>query len=435
MIRLDVNVPIKRTVDTLVVGAGPSGLCAAVASARQGAKTLLVERYGALGGNLTLGHVSPIMGRVSAGTLGMEINRMARLKMPIGRVAHDNELLKARLPGWLAAAGVDFYLQTVLVQVLVEDGRVTGAVFTSPEGLFAVGCKVLIDATGDAAAAVLAGAPTATGRESDGLMQPVSLMFTIAGIDDSLAVSPETNTYNVRMPGSSETFRRDCAAASGAGLLPRAAAFVRLYRATRPGECRCNTTQANFIDATKVEDIARAELDLRDQIPHILDFLRLNVRGFERCYLMDSSDTLGVRETRRIQGEVILTEQDVRAARKFEDVVVHDANFILDVHGMKQAGQDVSEKVENYDIPYGCLVPLGVDGLLAVGRCISGTHLASSSYRVMGIAMALGEAGGVAAALCAARGVQPRALPARDVQAVLEARGVVLRGDNHVGME
>ncbi|HML46617.1 MAG TPA: FAD-dependent oxidoreductase, partial [Clostridia bacterium] len=318
---------------------------------------------------------------------------------------------------------------------LKEGNQLIGAVFASPEGMFAIRCTVLIDATGDAFAATLAGAPVCKGREEDGLMQPVSIMFTIGGVDDGRAITGENQTYDVRTPSAADAFRKECADASTAGLLPRAAAFVRLYRATRPGECRVNTTHANFIDATKVEDLHRAELDLRDQIPHIIDFLQLNVKGFEQCYLMDSADTLGVRETRRILGEYVLTEQDIRNSTVFDDVVVHDANFILDVHGMRQGGQDVSEKVKDYDIPYRCLIPREVDGLLAVGRCISGTHLASSSYRVMSIAMALGQAGGIAGALSVQKKVQPRELNPRDVQVALEQAGVVLRGNSYIGMK
>lgn len=425
---------VKRNADVLVVGAGPSGLCAAVASARAGADTVLAERYGALGGNLTLGHVSPIAGRVCAGTLGNEISRMSQPRIPLSRFAHDCESLKQALPGWVKASGVKFYLQTVLVDVVKENDGVTGGVFTSPEGLFVIRCKQMVDATGDGLACLYAGAPMLAGREEDGAMQPASLMFTVAGVDDEKAITGGNHTYDVRMPDLQPEFRIQCAIASQNGVLPRNAAFVRLYRGVRAGECCVNATQANCINATRVDDIEHAELVLRDQIPHIVSFLRMNVKGFGQCYLADSADTLGVRETNRIDGEYRLTEQDIRSGRRFEDAVVHDANFILDVHGVKQGGQDVSEHVQDYDIPYGCLIPKQIENLIAVGRCISGTHLAHSSYRVMRIAMAIGEAGGVAAALCARDNEKPRGLKARRIQEVLRANGVALDDDAIVGM-
>lgn len=167
-------------------------------------------------------------------------------------------------------------------------------------------------------------------------------------------------------------------------------------------------------------------MDLREQISEIIEFLRLNVKGFESCYLKDSADTLGIRETRRIMGEYVLQENDLLGGHRFEDVIVHNAEFILDIHGMKSGGQDNESPVKPYDIPYRSLLPLKIENLLLVGRCISGTHVAHSSYRVMNIAMAIGQAGGVAAALSAKDGISPRNLEYTKIQKCLEDMGVKL---------
>lgn len=216
-------------------------------------------------------------------------------------------------------------------------------------------------------------------------------------MDESIAISDGNHTYDVRMPGSN--FRQICINAAEAGELPAMASFVRLYRTLRRGECVVNATQSNFIDGTEILDITKAEYDLREQIPVIIKFLQSRVKGFENCYLQESAATLGVRETRRIMGEYILTEDDLFTGRKFHDVVVHNAIFSIDIHNPTGAGMHEFTDVQPYDIPYRCLVPIGVEDLLTAGRCISGTHRAQASYRVMNICMAIGEAAGAAAAL------------------------------------
>jgi hypothetical protein len=273
----------------------------------------------------------------------------------------------------------------------------------------------------------LAGVPYKKGREEDGLVQPVSLMFTLSGIDEDRVAVDYAQDLSDRFSGTVRgNFRELCETASRTGLLPRSVSFVRLYKTRRKGERVINATHKNFIDGTKIEDIAGAEEELRDQIVHAVDFLQGNIRGFEKCYVSSSAGTLGVRESRRIMGEYVLTEDDLLEGRKFDDVVVHNAEFILDIHGIKSDGQDKATKVKPYDIPYRCLVPQKTDNLLVVGRCISGTHVAHSSYRVMNIAMPIGQAGGVAAALAARQMVPPRKLDVKLVQKKLQEMGVVL---------
>lgn len=415
--------PVYGAYDVLVAGGGPSGMCAAVAAARNGAKTALVERYGTLGGCLTIGHVGPIMGRVAQGTLGAEILRMGKTRQPFGRVAPDLELLKTGLTEWVMREGIDLLLQCTVADVIMDNNVIQGIVAATPMGLQAIKADIVIDATGDGIVSMLAGAPFKMGRDDDGLMQPVSLMFSIGGMDEDILLD-ENGTFDQKT--RTKEFKEKVLDACQTGLMPRHAAYLRMYPTHRKHECYINCTHKNFVNGTDLKQIAEAERELRAQIPWIIDYMKKNVPGCKNIYLKHSSDSLGVRESRRITGEYILNEEDLRAGRKFEDVVVHNAFYYFDVHGIKKGGQDSVEQVKAYDIPYRCLIPLTIDNLIVVGRCISGTHLALSSYRVMNIAMAIGQAGGVAAAVACKQKLFPRRMPYKDVQKSLMNMGVDL---------
>jgi hypothetical protein len=188
-----------------------------------------------------------------------------------------------------------------------------------------------------------------------------------------------------------------------------------------------NSTRVTGAIGTSVFDLTRAEWQSRRQMKAIVGFLRRYVPGFEAAYAVQSGVGIGVRETRRITGEYHLTADDVLAARQFDDVIARGA-YPVDIHNPEGRGT-VLERLppgEAYHIPLRCLLPRGVDRLLVAGRCISGTHEAHSSYRVMPISMATGHAAGVCAALAAAAGRSPRAIPIREVQAELLRQGADL---------
>lgn len=418
------NVPVLGSFDVVVAGGGPAGICAAVASARQGAATALVESDGVLGGNLTAGHVAPIMGTVSDGTLSDEVLRMLRVRT--NDVAHDIEHAKKEFINWITDAGVSVFLQTKVVDALMDGNVIKGVVVGTHEGIGVILANVVIDATGNGTVSCLAGADFDKGRDSDGLMQPVSLMFTIAGVNESKAITCYCEEDEATIPGGK--FTDVCKLACNEGKLPENVSIVRLYRTVRGGERIVNAAQQNYIDGTVIQDIAKAELSLRNQIAEILEFLRETVPGYEECYIRDSSDTLGIRETRRIKGEYTLSDHDLIEGRRFDDVMVHKANFVIDIHNPSGGGQaeGYAAKAKPYDIPYRCFVPLKVDNLLTAGRCISGTHRAHASYRVMNICMAMGQAVGIAAVISAKERVYPRELDYKTIQRVLIDLGVDL---------
>lgn len=423
------EIPVYKRFDVIVCGAGPAGICAAVAAARQGAKVALLERYGVPGGNLTCGHVGPILGMVGKGTMRDEL--MALLEVPdndmIGRVgvAHDMQRAKTVLTEFIHHENIEVYLQTMVADALVEDRRITGVVISTKEGLLALEGKVVVDATGDGDVAAFAGCQIEKGRE-DGLMQPVTLEFTLDNVDEDRGVICIGDVDDVAFNG--QRFLDYCKQCAQKGMLPEHLAAVRLHPTVHKGERQVNTTQANGVDSTKIEDLYPAELALRGQIDTLIRFFRENLPGYENCKYIASGTTTGVRESRRVVGEYLITAEELAAGKRFDDVVVHRAEFIVDIHNPAGAGQ-AEEKIQYvvpYDLPYGCFVPKGVDGLMTAGRCISGTHRAHASYRVMSICMAMGQAVGVAAALCARQGCQPRALDVKALQKELTALGVEL---------
>lgn len=421
--------PVKGNYDVIVCGSGPAGACAAVAAAREGAKVALLERYGVPGGNLTAGHVGPILGMVGKGTMRDEL--MALLGVPdndmIGEVgvAHDMERAKTVISEFISHENIDVYLQTMVSDALTEGDTLQGVVISTKEGLQTLLAPVVVDATGDGDVAAFAGCEIEKGRE-DGLMQPVTLEFTLDNVDEERAIICIGDVDDVEFDG--RRFLDYCRECADKGLIPENMAAVRLHPTVYKGSRQVNTTQVNRVDSTKVETLFAADLALRRQIDILLKFLRENLPGYENCKLVGTGATTGIRESRRVMGEYVITAEELAAGKRFPDVIVHKAEFIVDIHNPDGAGQ-AEAKIQYcipYDLPYGCFVPKKIDGLFTAGRCISGTHRAHASYRVMSICMAMGQAVGVAAAMCAKSGVTPRNLDVKALQARLTALGVEL---------
>ena len=410
---------VRASYDVVVAGSGPAGICAAVAAAREGAKVALVERYGVVGGNLTAGYVGPILGMVGKGTMRDEI--VALLGVPendmIGETgrAHDFERAKMLLAQFVNHPNIDVYLQTTVTDVVKEGNAVVGLIVTAGEGQFVIKGAVTVDATGDGLVSYLAGAQTEKGRE-DGLMQPVTLEFTIAGVDESKGIICIGDVDDVKL--GDERFLDYCKRLAVAGEIPEKIAAVRLHPMVYDGYRQVNTTQVNGVDMTRVEQIFKADLELREQMYLLEDFFHKHIPGYENCRVISSGTTTGVRETRRVIGDYVITAEEMAAGCRFDDVIVHRAEFIVDIHNPAGSGQaeDHIQYCDPYDLPYRCFTPKGVENLYTAGRCISGTHRAHASYRVMSICMAMGEAVGTAAALCAAEGVTPRNLDVKKLQ-------------------
>lgn len=413
--------------DVLVCGAGPAGLCAAVTASRQGLDTVLTERYGMVGGMLTLGNVTTIMGAVAPGTIRDEL--AALLQSPNGGTAIDPEHAKGALIAWLAENGVRLRLQTPVADAVVEEGVLRGAVLLTARGPVYQPARMVIDATGDGYVAFRAGCEAMVGRPKDGLVQPVSLMYHIAGVDPEVAMACRHEEDDTILPNGRSYLKLTEQAAMD-GTLPRNVTIVRLYPMKKRGEYLVNATQANGIRPLEDGEAERAEIDLRKQMEQVNAFLRARVPGFSEIYTRVSAATLGVRESRRIRGQYVLHDEDLIAGRRFEDVMVHRANFSIDIHNPEGGGQAETEgcphRAQPYDIPMRSMQPLGAEHLILCGRCISGTHRAHASYRVMGICMAMGQAAGMMAASALAGDGGVAGLDAADVQRRLRAAGCEL---------
>lgn len=433
---MKVNIEQVLQYDVVVAGGGPAGIAAAVSASRLGVKTALIERFGVLGGMMTSGHVQPVLGRTAPYTMYHEVcgllNRghedVELITTRNGSEIHvDPEEAKRRLLELAVDSGADVYLQTAVVDVEKEEGKIKGLLVTSPGGPCIVEGKMFVDATGDGYVAYRGGAPFETGREGDGLRQPETLEFTVGGVDEAKAIACYGGSDPVMLPDGKK-YSQLCREACEKGILPGNVSIVRLHRTFYPGERQVNATQANGCEVLEAKGILEAELELRRQIDLVVRFLKDFVPGYENCYVKASASTLGVRETRRFTGEYVLSDQDVETGARFPDVVVHNAWFLIDIHNPKGGGQAEghSKPAVPYDIPLRSLIPKNLDGVFLAGRNISGTHRAHGSYRVMGIALATGQAAGTAAAICAMDGIGTGGLDYRKVQKALMDSGAEL---------
>lgn len=413
------EIPVAGEYDVIVAGSGPAGTAAAVKAGRLGMKVLIIEWGNSIGGISTSGLMSHWTGTVNSPIYSEILHEMAKLNEGDEQNAAVPEInpenLKEIYIKMLQNAGVDILLYTFVCGVCMENNRVTGVITESKSGRRAYTSKVVVDGTGDGDVAAFAGAEYFKGRETDGKMQPATLMFKVAGVDMSRAV----------LLGSFEsTFQTEKGELQALAKqhIPYPAGHLLVYRSTLPGIVTCNMTNCVDIDGTKAEDLTKAEIVCRSQMPAIVNYLRTFVPGFENCYIISAASLMGVRETRHFKGLYTMNENDILSARQFSDWVVRGAHFNFDVHNLTGSGLDATGVQKNwnqpkgYTIPYGCIVPEKIDGLLLSGRNISGTHIAHSNFRVMPICVGIGAAAGAAAAFAVKNGIQVRDVKASDIQ-------------------
>ncbi len=490
--------------EVLVVGGGPAGLGAAWGAAAAGARVILAERYGFLGGNATAALVMPLMSYhtqrpasvrattrllpddhgpgepVIGGVLQAFLERLIRAggaippSLETGYVVpFDPEIFKLTALDLLDEAGVQYLLHAFASQVVGSQSSVVGeegaadyrlpttdyhyVVFETKSGPMALGAQAIVDCTGDGDVAASAGAAFEIGREEDGLVQPMTLMFRMVefryeAFERYVREHPDQwrSVY-----GLWDLIRE----AVAAGELQLTREDLLFFGTPHEHEVAVNSTRIIRVLGTDVWDLTYAEWEGRRQMRQIAEFLRRRVPGFEQAYVAQTGVQVGVRETRRIVGEYRLTADDLLGARKFEDGIARGA-YPLDIHSPTGKGTVLKRLPpgESYDIPLRCLIPrvpstdshprrsspsairnpvtpgsdrgpqsaILLDHLLVAGRCISGTHEANSSYRTMPTSMATGQAAGVCAALAVRSGVRPREVPAPAVRGELLRQGANL---------
>ena len=448
--------PAMRDYDVLVVGGGNAGCAAALAAARNGARVLLVERYGFLGGTATASMVGPWMtfhsgdDRIVGGIAQEMVERLVARGGSPGHLhdasdyvptitPFDPEIHKALLFEMMGESGVGLLLHAWFLDATVADGHVTASRFATVGGIVEVSARRTIDATADAYVAASAGVPTQQGDER-GRVQPASLMFRLSHVDLA-ALSTYVRQRPDQMRSSLKTHERtpesltavaglyelwDAARARGAVDVPRE--LVSFFATPYADEVTVNMSRVVGVDPLDPDDLTRAEVEARAQVMQLLEFFRRDVPGFARARIAATATQIGVRESRRIVGEYTLTADDVLAARAFDDAVARSA-YPIDIHNPSGSGTSTRRLPpgRSYEIPYRCLVPLLVDDLLVAGRCISTTHEALASTRLTPTVMTLGQAAGTAAALSLRERVTPRALDPHLLRERLIRDGVDLR--------
>ena len=446
--------------DVIVVGGGISGVMAAITAARNGARTLVVEKYGFLGGMLTAAGVGPMMTfhvgdrQVIRGTTGELIDRMVKKGTSPGHIfdtigytytvtPFDAEAMKHELEIMLLESGGEVLYHTMLAGVRTSNGLIDSIIICNKSGLSELSAKVFIDATGDADLSAWAGVECTKGRPSDGACQPMTMNMKMANVDIEavkayVKANPDDFPYlkgntgmvdkacRLSISGFEETIKKGIEE----GSLDFDCEGLLFFETNNPGEVIVNTTRIRGKDATDPWSLTSAEIEGRKQVRSLYRFLKEKVRGFEKAILISTGPAIGVRSSRQIKGLYTLTVEDIVTSRKFEDVIAH-CGYPIDVHHPEGKGEVVREE-DNvtwgsmYSVPYRCLVNRQVGNLITVGRCISATFEAQGAIRTTPIAGAIGQAGGAGAYLAVKYGKKASEIDVAEMQELLLGEGAYL---------
>jgi hypothetical protein len=439
------RVPLYGEYEVAVLGGGPAGIAASVAAARAGRRTLLIERYGFLGGMGTAAGVTNFCGlhanvygemhRVVQGIASDLLDRIDRLgglnapHLILGKIlaqAYDTAAYKIAADDLLLSHNVDILFHALGAGVAMHgDRRINALVVETKAGRQAIGADIFIDCSGDGDLAAWAGAPFEVGDNAGSMLYP-SMMFRLNGIDPEKA-GEAWRTIPALM---------EKAEAAGTHHFPRKAAIVRPQRS--PIEWRVNFTQLARADGTAInglepDDLTRGEIDGRRQAINAFNFLR-SVPGFEKSYIVDLPPQLGIRETRRVIGGYMLDGDDVLGCASFEDSI--------GVNGWPMESHVAGDVIFKFppipqsrgfnELPYRMLVPESIDNLLVAGRCASMTHDGQSAARVSGACFAMGEAAGTAAALALDGNAMPRDIAVAKLQSQLNDQGAFIGQDQPI---
>jgi hypothetical protein len=450
------EIPVLGRHEVLVCGGGPAGFAAAVASARNGTRTMMLERHGFPGGMASAGMVNPIYGffarhiqivtgipqelidrlaQIPGGTAGHEyrhdcvarreqcgecITGVDEAKCPVASVANvcpvDSEAVKLVALQMVDESGSEWCLHTHIVDVLQEGDRVTGVITYGKSGFGAYLADLIIDATGDADIAALSGAPFQAGSDEDGATKPPTLMFRIGN------VKLTKDRVRAKLP-------EDIAEKAGG-------TWCWLMALPREGEYTVNSPSGLVgFDATRTDHLSHAQAETTRQVFLKLDGLRRNLRGCENAELLSIAPHLGLRDSRRIVGEYTLTEEDVLTSRKHPEGIANGVHPI-DLHtgSPKHEGRNLIKTPcgDYYQIPFGCLIPKRIENLLVAGRSISSTFQAQGSARVMATCMGVGQAAGTAASICTKRGESIRKIDISELRDTLIEQGTYLGRESDV---
>lgn len=391
--------------DLIVVGGGFSGCAAALAAARGGMKVLVTERSNALGGAANICLVNPYMKyhtvidskRVDlCAGIFREINSelesfrgFYKKRRAEETGTFNEETLKLVLTRMLTAAGVDILFHCTAVGANVENGRIKSVDIASKAGVVTLEADEFIDATGDGDLANFAGCTMRLGRDGDSLCQPMTLCFRMGNVDTE-------KWWKEDLPLAQKLYKEQIAAGKFRNVREDILSFINVT----PGVVHFNSTRVVKLNPTDIFDVTKAEIEAREQVFELAEFLKENFESFKNAEIISTAAQIGIRESRMLCGEYVLTRDDLVSCRRFEDSVAL-GNYDIDIHNPEGGGTShyFFKDGTYYTIPYRSLVPKEIKNLLVVGRCISADHEAQASIRIMPIVCCIGEAAGTAAAI------------------------------------
>ena len=447
MKQVTLNVQKEYQCDVLVCGGGVSGFAAAVAAARSGAKTILIESGGFLGGTATKGLVAPFMTcydaegkeRIIKGLYSELEERLLALNgavaadkclgensyngyRPMGHkgvLPFDQEIIKIVFEQMCVEAGVQLLYHTTLIGCDSQDKNISRVYATDSNDIISIDAKMFIDTTGSSALAYKAGAETMRGNE-DGIMQTTSMFFIISGVNTAFVDEHMKNTKERR-----ERFYMDAIEQGKKdGTFPCGTPTIRMFENPN-GTYSVNMAQIDEqLNELDNEEVTNGEISQRLQIQKLIKFMRENIPGLENIELVATASDLGIRESRRIVGKTMFCLDDIKQARKFDDRIAVCANSI-DIHEKNRVNY-TTHIGSNYYIPLSCLISNSIDNLLTAGKSLSADRYAFAAVRVMPPCIAMGEAAGVTAALAAMKGVAAGDVPHEEVQKILIDNGAYL---------
>lgn len=404
--------------DLAVIGGGFAGVAAALAAARGGAKVLIVEKSNCLGGAAVNCLVNPFMPywtkidgkRVDLSTgIFKEIHDRLEERNAMKKESFLEEELKYILNEMVIEANIDLLFHAYIFRANTCADRIVSVTVATKSGEMQIEADYFIDATGDAQLAYLAGCPTVLGREPDHLCQPMTLCFRVGNVDVD------------KFFASRERLKILHAQSLAAGELINPRENILVFRTPIHNVLHFNTTRVVRKNPTSPEEVTEAEVLARKQVYEIYDFMKKHADGLENSFLMMTAAEIGVRESRMIVGDYVLTEQDCKNCVKFEDAIAA-CNYDIDIHNPEGTGTShyYFPAGAYYTIPYRSLIPQNINNMLVAGRCISSDHGAQASYRIMPVVCCIGEAAGSAIGLAARNGCSVRDINPKDLQSVLK---------------
>lgn len=407
--------------DLIVAGGGFAGVCAAMEAARHGQKVLLVEKFNCLGGAAVNCLVTPFMSywtmdpdtreqKFLCGDLFLEIvdGLQAMSSVDATGKRFDEESLKVVLNRMCLRYGVELLLNTTIVGACAPQGKIQSLQAWGKSRMLKLSADYFVDATGDAELSLLSGCGYQLGREQDNLCQPMTLSFRAAGVDRSKYLASRA-TINPLYRQFKEQ-----------GRIKNPREDVLLFRTMHDDVLHFSTTRIVCHDPTDPMSVTKAEIEAREQVYEIMQFMKENIPGFENAYVQATAMQIGIRESRMVEGEYKLTGDEIKAMARFDDAIA-TANYDIDIHNPEGAGTSHYDFADGewYQIPYRCLLPKGCTNLLVAGRCISSDHEAQASYRIMPFCAQLGQAAGAAVSLAMQEGKTLRTINIAQLQQLL----------------